>query len=206
MSEGKCLYKADVSANSVGCIAFNEFSGLKWETKSVDLMKGETRTPEFLAMNPLHICPTLKINKDLSIWESNAILRYMGSSSKKAYPENIEQRAWVDTMLDYRQCNFYPKVSTVCYGFLGFRKPGSEEEVKKGKAALEAEIKQFGDAFLKEGKFMGGFAEPTIADFSMISAIEFAKVIKVKRKSQSKEKGKQGEKGTNHDQTALRPK
>mmetsp|Transcript_15047 Transcript_15047/g.28467 ORF Transcript_15047/g.28467 Transcript_15047/m.28467 type:complete len:90 (+) Transcript_15047:525-794(+) len=37
---------------------------------------------------------------------------------------------------------------------------------------------RFGDAFLKEGKFMGGFAEPTIADFSMISAIEFAKVIK----------------------------
>ena len=52
-------------------------------TDKVDLIytalsKGETRTPEFLAMNPYHTVPTLKDEENgLVLYESGAILQYL---------------------------------------------------------------------------------------------------------------------------------
>eukprot|EP00466_Bigelowiella_natans_P008660 jgi/Bigna1/91357/estExt_fgenesh1_pg.C_980027 len=172
------LFKCDVSANSVSTIAFNAYSEMKCEEKFVDLLKGESRTKEFIAMNPMHVCPTLKLSDDVAVWESNAILRYMGNATKKGYPADLVQRAKVDMILDYRQCGLYPAVSKVAYPLLGFAGAATAEETKKNKEALEVEIKNCADAFLKEGKFLGGNAEPTIADFSIVSALEFAKVVK----------------------------
>mmetsp|Transcript_19706 Transcript_19706/g.27737 ORF Transcript_19706/g.27737 Transcript_19706/m.27737 type:complete len:222 (+) Transcript_19706:41-706(+) len=173
------LFKADVSANSVSCIAFNAYSDFKCEEKFVDLMKGESRTKEFMAMNPMHVCPTLKLSDDVAVWESNAVLRYMGNSTKKGYPADLVQRAKVDMILDYRQCGLYPKVSKIAYPLLGFvPTPLGTSEMSKFKGDLETEIKSLAVAFLKEGKFLGGMAEPTIADFSIVSALEFAKVVK----------------------------
>ena len=45
---------------------------------NIDLGKGETRTPEFLAMNPYHTVPTLKDEENgLVLYESGAILQYL---------------------------------------------------------------------------------------------------------------------------------
>jgi glutathione S-transferase len=43
-----------------------------------DAQKGETRSAEFLAKNPFHCCPTLETGgEEHTVWESNAVLRYL---------------------------------------------------------------------------------------------------------------------------------
>ena len=51
----------------------------KWE--EVDIFQGKTHTPEFLAMNPNGKVPTLMIDKDKYLPESNAILSYLAQDT-----------------------------------------------------------------------------------------------------------------------------
>jgi glutathione S-transferase len=50
--------------------------GLEWETKLVDLTKMEQKRPEYLALNPNGLVPTL-VHSDRVIYESNVITEYL---------------------------------------------------------------------------------------------------------------------------------
>jgi len=50
--------------------------GLPWESCLVDVMKGETRTPAFLAMNPFGKVPVLQ-DDDLTLYEASIINEYL---------------------------------------------------------------------------------------------------------------------------------
>ncbi|GMK58370.1 hypothetical protein CspeluHIS016_0504020 [Cutaneotrichosporon spelunceum] len=50
--------------------------GLSFDSKIVGMQYGGTRTPEYLAMNPMAQIPTLQ-DGDLVLCESNAIVRYL---------------------------------------------------------------------------------------------------------------------------------
>jgi len=59
--------------------------GLQCEIVPIDLMKGEQRTAEFLALNPNGRVPVL-IDGDLTLWESHAILFYLGGKAGMMWP------------------------------------------------------------------------------------------------------------------------
>ena len=50
--------------------------GLDYQSEIVNVMKGETRTPKFLAMNPFGKVPVL-VDGDLVVYESNIINEYL---------------------------------------------------------------------------------------------------------------------------------
>jgi glutathione S-transferase len=50
--------------------------GLEWETRLVDLTKMEQKRPEYLALNPNGLVPTL-VHGDRVIYESNVITEYL---------------------------------------------------------------------------------------------------------------------------------
>jgi glutathione S-transferase len=75
--------KVDATAKQLG-IALNH--------KQVDVLKGETRTPDFLAMNPNGMVPVL-VDGDVRLWESNAIQCYVASKS--------DNDLWPKTFLRY---------------------------------------------------------------------------------------------------------
>jgi len=56
--------------------------GLECEIVPIDLTKCEHRKPEFLALNPYGRVPVL-IDSDLTLWESHAILAYLGEKAGK---------------------------------------------------------------------------------------------------------------------------
>ena len=53
-----------------------------YERIEVDILKGETRTPEFLARNPNGRIPVLELEGGTCIAESNAILFYLAQGSR----------------------------------------------------------------------------------------------------------------------------
>jgi glutathione S-transferase len=68
--------------------------GLEYEMHPVDLLQGETRRPEFLALNPAAKVPVL-VDGSLVLTESSAIQLYLAEKNPKAgfIPENVEDRA-----------------------------------------------------------------------------------------------------------------
>jgi glutathione S-transferase len=72
------LYDTELSANAYKCRLLMAMLGLDFERVEVNLAKGEHRTPEFLAINPLGQVPAL-VDGDESLHDSGAILVYLAA-------------------------------------------------------------------------------------------------------------------------------
>jgi glutathione S-transferase len=56
--------------------------GLEYQWRPVDILKGETETAAFLAMNPNGKVPVLELEDGTYLWESNAILNFLADGSR----------------------------------------------------------------------------------------------------------------------------
>jgi glutathione S-transferase len=58
----------------------------------VDLTNGEQAQPSFRALNPFGRVPVF-VDGDLTLWESHAILAYLGEKTGKLWPSDAAGRA-----------------------------------------------------------------------------------------------------------------
>ena len=139
--------------------------GLDFERIDVGGPFGGTHTPEYLAINPAGLVPTLEEDA-FSLFESNAILRYLGSeyaSDSNWYPATSRLRAHTDAWLDLQQTLLTGPLNRV---FIGLVRTPSE---KRDPAAIAAAALETGrvwtivEAGLAGCDFLGG-AQPSIAD------------------------------------------
>ena len=56
--------------------------GIPYEWIDIDILKGDTQTPEFLAKNPNGKVPVLELEDGTCLWESNAILNFLADGSE----------------------------------------------------------------------------------------------------------------------------
>ncbi|HBX55413.1 glutathione S-transferase family protein [Pseudomonas sp. UBA2684] len=56
--------------------------GIAYEWIPVDILKGETQSEAFLAKNPNGKIPVLELEDGTCLWESNAILNFLGDGSE----------------------------------------------------------------------------------------------------------------------------
>src|ERR1043166_3566814 len=68
--------------------------GLAWTTRIVDLTRMEQKRPEYLALNPHGLVPTL-VHGDRVLFESNVITEYLDDvfPTPRLYPEDPWERA-----------------------------------------------------------------------------------------------------------------
>jgi glutathione S-transferase len=93
--------------------------GLTLEYVWVDLLRGESRTPAFLARNPNGRVPVLE-DGDLVLWESVAIMRYLAAGTA-LLPTARRAAADVDRWLAWQLAHLAPAMSKV--GFERIIKP-----------------------------------------------------------------------------------
>ncbi len=97
--------------------------GLAYRRHDVGHTYGGNRTPEFLAMNPNGLIPVLRDGDDETIWETGAILRYLGAKygDDPFWPRDPAARAQVDKWAEWAKINvggvftggvFWPVVRT----------------------------------------------------------------------------------------------
>jgi glutathione S-transferase len=113
--------------------------GIPFERVQLDITKGETRTPAFLAKNPNGRIPTLELEDGSFLPESNAILWYLAEGTP-FLPEERLARAQVLQWMFFEQYSHEPNIATLRFwthqGWLGQRAalvPGKREA---GVAAL----------------------------------------------------------------------
>ena len=91
------------AANSHGCVAIVRHLKLEDKIEIVNAY-GKTRSPEFLAINPCHTCPTLELDgNDGAIWESCAIMRYLclnNDGGEELYPADPVLRGKIDMVME----------------------------------------------------------------------------------------------------------
>lgn len=120
-----------------------------------------TGTPEYLAMNPTKKVPTL-VDGDLSIWESNTILRYVATKQGSSlYPTNPAARTQVERWMDWCLAALNP-------AYLGGFKDAKKAEAERAPdtvSNLVAELKVL-EANLADKAFVAG-DEFTLADVAL---------------------------------------
>jgi glutathione S-transferase len=94
------------------------------ELIEIDILQGETRTPEFLAMNPSGHVPLLEVAPSRHIAESNAILWYIAGSTPLV-PDNRIERAEMLQWMFFEQHSLEPNLGAA-YFWLTLVKGGRE--------------------------------------------------------------------------------
>ena len=84
---------------------------LPFEWVEIDLLAGETRTPEYLAKNPNGRVPLLQLDEDHYLPESNAILSYLADGTD-LLPGTRLERAQVLQWMFFEQYSHEPYIAT----------------------------------------------------------------------------------------------
>jgi len=99
--------------------------GLPYELVEVDILKGGSRSPEFLAKNPNGRIPLLEIPGKGFLSESHAIINYLADGSA-LIPGDPLDRARMWQWLCFEQYNLEPNVATVRFWLHSLHKSEAE--------------------------------------------------------------------------------
>jgi glutathione S-transferase len=108
------VYGTSVSGNCHKVRMTLESLALPYRWTEIDSVKGQTRTPEFLAMNPNGKVPVLEIEPDVFLPESNAILCYLAEGTR-LLPEDRLARARTMQWLFFEQYSHEPYIAVARY-------------------------------------------------------------------------------------------
>lgn len=103
------------SSNVMKVVWTLEEIGLPYRREDVGGPFGGTDTPEYGALNPNRVVPTL-IDDDFVMWESNAIVRYLAArhaAGSALWPEDARRRADFDRWMDWVQTTLTPPMTVI---------------------------------------------------------------------------------------------
>lgn len=131
--------------------------GIEFERVDIGGPFGGNRDPEYLALNPNGLVPTVK-DGNLILWESNTICRYLCNTrnGEALYPSAPDARALVERWMDWQLSVAAPPMGQLLFGLI--RTKPEERDA----AAIEAARKRalaawtIADAALASQPYLGG--------------------------------------------------
>jgi len=118
------LYSMQRSGNSYKVRLALARLGIQYKLVEVDILQGESRTPEFLSKNPNGQVPLLEVAPERHLAESNAILWYVAGGTALA-PEDRIDRADALQWMFFEQHSLEPNIGAA-YFWLALIKGGRE--------------------------------------------------------------------------------
>ena len=126
--------------------------GTPFDFVPIDILKGESRTPEFLSMNPNGRIPLLQISESDFLPESNAILWYLATGSQFLPSEPLLQAQVLQWMF-FEQYSHEPNVATPRF-WLKHKSPADiDQDILKQKQAAGRDALKVMDAYLADRGF-----------------------------------------------------
>ena len=108
------LYSMQRSGNSYKVRLALARLGIPYNLVEVDILKGESHTPEFLAKNPNGHVPLLEVAPNRHLAESNAILWYVAGGTTLA-PEDRIERAEALQWMFFEQHSITPSIGAAFF-------------------------------------------------------------------------------------------
>jgi glutathione S-transferase len=153
--------------------------GVELELITIDIFRGEARAAEFGSLNPNGLVPVL-VDRDFVLWESNAILTYLASTSvsPELLPTRARERADVDRWLHWQSAHLAPAMSRV--GLECIIKPlTGQASVDHSAAAMAAcDFKAHCralEASLRDKEYIAG--RLSVADFALAAILNHAATV-----------------------------
>jgi GST-like protein len=164
------LYAFDTPNGRKITVALEEM-GLAYDVQIVDITKGEQRDPAFLAISPNGKIPALvdpqgPAGAPISVFESGAMLLYLGEKTGRFLPRDAALRVPVYEWLMFQMGGFGPVPGQV-HHFIALE---DENERRYGLARFMAETRRLYDVMdrrLAQHEFFAG-ALVSIADFAIL--------------------------------------
>ena len=171
------LYAAGTS-NGMRAKIMLEECGLPYKFHSIDLAKGEQRSPEFLSRNPWGQIPVIVDNdgpggKPVTLSQSVGIMVYLAEKTGKFIPKDPAKRAAFWQALMNATSDMGPTLGSI------FTVSRAKEPHKPSQQLFEDRWKQYMKAWddtLATRKYAAG-DEVTIADFALYAVIGRAKQV-----------------------------
>lgn len=150
--------------------------GKPFELILVDVLKGEQKAPEYLAINPLGVVPHLETDTGHGIGESNAMLWFLAEDSH-LMPATREERAEALQWMFFEQSKLEPFISPARFftTILPDQRDARAEEITSWQAAADMGLSRL-DAHLEQRRFMlqSGYSIADIATFGYVHVLEEA--------------------------------
>ncbi len=110
------LYVVNGAPNARKVQAVVNHLGLAVEQIFLDFSKGETRSPDYLRINPTGRVPTLE-HDGFTLWESNAINKYLCAlcPGNTLYPDNPRLQADIDRWLSWELAHFNQQLGILTF-------------------------------------------------------------------------------------------
>ena len=144
--------------------------GLAYAWVPIDTTKGETRTADYLRLNPQGQVPTIELDDGRSLGQSNAIIRYLARDSA-LLPADPFAQAKVDELLFWEQYSHEAYIAVCRYLMFYLGKPKAAREgwrVERGEKALA----YMNERLQGRSYFVGDTL--TIADISLLAYTRLA--------------------------------
>lgn len=99
-----------------------DIAGQRYEWREIDIMQAQTRTPEFLRMNPNGKVPVVVLGDGSSLAESNAILWYFGEGTPLVPADRLARARMLQWMF-FEQYSHEPTIAVARFIRLFQRRP-----------------------------------------------------------------------------------
>ena len=150
-----------------------EHKALPYELKVLSFSAGDTRKPEFVALNPRHQVPTL-VDGDFVLYESNAIVEYVDEAypgrGAPLFPGDARGRAMVRRLV-LEVDNYFSKAADPLLEQAFWKKPEERDaqKIADSRKAVVDELAMFSSA--TRGDYLAG--PLSAADFAFYPLVAF---------------------------------
>jgi len=139
------VFGDSISGNCLKVKFVCDLLGIAHDWVEVSVLKQETRTPEFLAMNPAGQVPVVRLADNSILSQSNAIMLHLADGSS-LIPADAYERALMHQWLFWEQYSHEPAIAVLRFQRLYLKKPDSQiapalvEKSEKALALMESHL------------------------------------------------------------------
>jgi glutathione S-transferase len=157
-----------------------EHKALPYELKILSFSAGDTRKPEFLALNPRHQVPVL-VDGDLVLYESSAIAEYLQDAypaqGRPLFPTHVKRRALARRMV-LEADNYVSEATSPIWRNAFYKKEGERDhtQIAQAKEALAAELALMAGAM--QGDFLAGTL--SAADYALYTTLALVRRCEIR--------------------------